>query len=120
MGWTGLVVTARREVRREIARRVLARQLPPQDVSARGWQRHVGDVHARRRFASLFGKPPGELGPTAIAGGRWILIPTGCLADRAMQSHMEVIIMPPPGSQLLEPGRPRDLLADGFLDEGMD
>ena len=77
---------------------VQARCLFPEDGFARSWQWYLGSVDAGGRLARFLGKPPGEIGPAAIAGGQWILILAGRFAARAVQPEMEVIVVPPPGS----------------------
>jgi hypothetical protein len=68
----------------------------------------------------LVGEPPGEFIAASITSGRWTLILAGRLASWAVQPDVEVIVVPPPGTQLLEPRCPGERPTQGAFDLWMD
>src|SRR5438477_175487 len=70
-----------------------------------GHFRHQGADRrfTRRQVFGVVGEPPVEIGAATVARRRGRLVVAFGLAPRAGQPHMEMIIMPPPRADALEP-----------------
>ena len=75
----------------------------------------------RRRVKCLFSEPPIEILAAAVACRWWCLRTTLRVAARAEESDMEMVIVPPPRSNLRHPGSLRPALAAQLtLNSGVD